>query len=789
VLAAAVIKDELASVIRFGVFEVDPRSGELRKQGSKVRLRDQSFQILVLLLERPGQVVTRDELQRQLWSADTFVDSDQGLNKAVNRLREALGDSAESPRFIETLPKRGYRFIAPVDRGTAGRQEPTPIASGRDALDVPEPAPASSTVMRRPASQLWMAGAALLVIGAVATASYLRVTRRSPVPAEPALVVLADFDNHTGDAAFDDTLKQALAIDLEQSPVVRVVSDDEVMRTLRLMQRRPDERLTSDLTRDVCRRVEGHAVLAGSLVLLSTEYVLGLNAIDCQTGEALARKQVRASRKEDVLAALDDASADLRRKLGESPASLARFDRRIHEMLTTGSLDAFQAYASAERNVLTNGGWSAIPFFQRAIDLDPDFAYAHAAIGLVLGRMGETLRSTAHTERAYELRDRVSEWERFFISVQYSDRVTGELEKIPALCRLWIESYPHDRTAHTLLARTFRRLGQFSRALPELDQSRRLGHEHPIDLDDWATTAMELDRVPEATMLVRQALERYPDRLGFHRDLHRLAFVTDDAKEMAAQVEWAMRAPNAELLFADQSDADGYAGRMEKARTWLQRAVVAAARGDFKGNAATLSAVDSVRQAFVGNAEEARRQARSALDFEDSWETRALAATALARVGDVARAHELADKLNAERPLGTIIQNYWLPVIRAEIALHSGNTSRAVDLLRPAESYELAADTRVPLLPAYVRGEAYLQAGDGDAAAAEFQRLLQHRGLVGSSVLGSLAHLGLARSLALAGETMKARAEYESFFSLWSSADSNIPVLTQARAEYRSLKT
>jgi eukaryotic-like serine/threonine-protein kinase len=789
-LACLMIRSEPASVIRFGVFEVEPRSGELRKQGIRVRLRDQSFQILLLLLERPGQVVTRDELQRLLWPGDSFVDLDGGLNKAVNRLREVLGDSADSPRFIETLPKRGYRFIAPVDGVAAARLEPSTMTPGGATRSIPEQTLSSALTDEQPRiRRTWIAGAAIVIIAAAATASYVRVTRRSPLSTEPALVVLADFDNHTGDAAFDDTLKQALAIDLEQSPVVRVVSDDEVMRTLRLMHRRPDERLTSDLTRDVCRRVNGQAVLAGSLALLSSEFVLGLNAIDCQTGEALARKQVRASRKEDVLAALDDASEDLRRKLGESAESMQRFDKRIHEMLTTSSLDAFQAYTSAERNVLTKGGWSAVPFFQRAIDLDPDFGYAHAAIGLVLGKMGETVRSTAHTERAYQLRDRVSEWERFFISVQYYDRVTGQLEKIPALSELWIQAYPHERTAHTRLAGIYGELGQHARALPELEQARRLGHEHPIDLDDWAMTAMRLDRVPEAATLMRQALERYPDRLGFRRDLHRASFLSGDAKEMAAQVEWAMRAPGADALFVDQSDADAYVGRFDKARSWLQPAIAAAARSDFQGNAAVWSAVDGLRQAFVGNAEEARRQTRTALEFEDSWETRALAAMTLARVGDVARARESADTLNAERPLATLIQNYWLPAIRAEIELHSGSASRAVERLRAAEPYELAADTRVPLLPAYVRGDAYLQMRDGRAAAAEFQKLLQHRGLVGNCVLGSLAHLGLARAFLLAGDALKARVEFESFFRVWAGADSNIPVLIQARAEYRAIRT
>jgi len=380
-----------ASVIRFGVFEAEPRSGELRKHGVRVRLRDQSFQVLLLLLERPGQMVTREELQRRLWPADTFVDFDRGLNKAVNRLRDALGDSADSPRFIETLPKRGYRFITPIDTGAPVTEQ------------TPEATPNHSRLVNR------LTVAALVVAAGIFAGWYALRSRRPGTTTGPVRVVLADFDNHTADRAFDDTLKQALAIDLEQSPTVHVISDDEVMRALRLMHRRPEDPLTTAVARDVCRRSDGSAVLGGSLTLLNREYVLGLTAIDCRTGDIVAREQARALRKEDVLAAVDDAAVDLRKKLGESAGSSPLLDRHIHEMLTTVSLDAFQAYTAAEHNVLTKGGWSTIPLFERAIGLDPDFAYAHAAVGLVLGNMGEAARSAVHVEKAYELRDRVSE--------------------------------------------------------------------------------------------------------------------------------------------------------------------------------------------------------------------------------------------------------------------------------------------------------------------------------------------------------------------------------------------
>ncbi|HET9832505.1 MAG TPA: tetratricopeptide repeat protein, partial [Vicinamibacterales bacterium] len=568
---------------------------------------------------------------------------------------------------------------------------------------------------------------------------------------------------------------------------VHVISDDEVMRTLQLMHRRPEDPLTTAVARDVCRRTDGNAVLGGSLTLLNREYVLGLNAIDCRTGDIVAREQARASRKEDVLAAVDDAAVDLRKKLGESAGSSPLLDRHIHEMLTTVSLDAFQAYTAAEHNVLTKGGWSTIPLFERAIGLDPDFAYAHAAVGLVLGNMGEAARSAAHVEKAYELRDRVSEWERFFIAAQYNDRVTGDIEKNVSLCDLWIQAYPYERTAHNRLAVTFNQLGQPARALSELEQARHVGHEHPIDVDYWAATAMRVDRLQEATTVLRQALEQTPDRLGFRRDFYRASFLAGNHKAMAEQMEWANDVPGADAMFFDQSDTEGYFGRMQRARLSLQHAVQAATRNEFKGNGAVWSGVGALRDALVGEAESARGQAHAALALEDNWETRAFVATALARVGDISDARELATKLNAERPFSTLVQNYWLPSIRAEIEVRSGHAAKAIDVLRAAEPYDLA-DTRVPLLPAYLRGEAYLAARNGHGAAGEFRKLLQHPGVVGNSPLGSLAHVGLARALVLLGDSANAKKEYELFFGLWRDADAALPVLIQAKKEYRAMK-
>jgi DNA-binding winged helix-turn-helix (wHTH) protein/tetratricopeptide (TPR) repeat protein len=760
------------STTSFGVFEIDRRSGELRKAGVRVKLSAQPFQVLIALLDRAGEVVTREELQRQVWPADTFVDFDRGLNKAVNRLREALGDTADSPRFIETVPKRGYRFIAPVQNG------------GGVSESLPEPPTAGAGMPRRPRRprQIGLAAAALVSAAAV----YAWLSARTAVPEVPSRVVLAGFANHTGDRAFDHTIAQALAVHLQQSPVVQVVSDHEVTRTLALMRQPPDRPLTRQLAHEVCRRTDADAVLDGTLSLVGAEYVLGLDALDCQTGHSLFRRQLKAGRKEDVLAAIDTAGPDVRRVLGESRDSVRRFDTRIHRMLTTGSLDAFEAYTAGERTVLSRGGWSAVPFFRRAIEIDPEFAYAHAALGLVLGTFGEAAASSVHTERAYHLRDRVSEWERFFIAAQYHDRVTGELDKVLTACEVWVETYPHDRTARNRLAAAYNQLGQPARALAELERAREIGREHPIDVDAWATTAMRLNREAEGLALVQPLVEQTPDRLPLRRTAYRLHFIAGDAAAMASQVDWASRTPRAEALFAEHAATHAYGGRVRESRTWLARAVNAAVRNDFNGNAAVWTGLHAVREALLGNAAESRAQARAALELEENWETRALAAVALARVGDLDAARQLAGKVSEERPRATLVQAYWLPVARALGDLHQGNAGAAIESLRPAEPYELS-DTRLPLLPAFLRGEAYLLARDGRRAAVEFEKLVHHRGAVGNSVLGVLANLGLARALGMAGDTATARARYASFFESWRGADPETPLLRQAQAEYRAV--
>jgi predicted Zn-dependent protease len=596
-------------------------------------------------------------------------------------------------------------------------------------------------------------------------------------------VVLADFDNRTADPAFDYALKQALAIDLQQSPFLRILSDQQVADTLRLMLRSPEQRLRPDIARAVCQRTGSNAVLSGTITSLGSEYVIGLVALNCETGDVLTQEQVRANRKEEVLNGLDIAASRLRRKLGESLASVQRYVKPTHEALSTASLDAFEAYANGERMVQRQGNPAAIPFMRRAIELDPNFAYAYSALGLVYGTVGETKLATEYTSHAYAPREKVSEWEKFFISVQYYLRVTGEIEKALQLGQVWSQNYPRERTAHNRVADGYRQVGQNENALDEFQQARRLGGDNAIDVAALAGRYMALDRLPEAKGLLREAFTRNAEQLAIRQGMYLLSFLDGDMSHVQEQVDWAINKPGAEGLLGSHSNTEAYFGHFKKARELSRLAAASAQHNDFRERAAMLQCAEAVREAEFGNAQAARRQARDALAALPGPDVQVLAALAFARAGAASDARRQADRLNADFPLSTLMQNYWLPTIRAEIELDTGNPKRAIELLHTTGSYELA-DTLLPLIPVYVRGEAYFRAKQGNEAAAEFQKILQHRGIVANSPVGALAHLGLARAFALAGDTAKARAAYQDFFTLWKDADPDIPVLKQAKAEY-----
>ena len=764
-------------VVRFGVFEVDLQEAELRKSGIRIKLQEQPFRILTMLLERPGQTVTRGEIERELW-ADTFVDFDHSLNSCINKLREALGDDSENPRFIETLPRRGYRFIAPVSSHSE------PISAAVNSHSEPMMAPVQG------AGRKWAVVASLVGIATLVTASYFS-SRRAPKLTDKDTIVLSDFDNKTGDAVFDDTLKQGLSVQLEQSPFLVLISDRKVIDTLKLMGRSPDDRLTANVTREVCQRTGSKAMLTGSIAGLGSQYVVGVKALNCNTGDVLAEAQEQAGGKEAVLKALDSAAISLRSKLGESLSTVQKYDTPLEEA-STPSLEALKAYSLGVKTWNAKGETASLPFFQRAVELDPNFAMAYHWIAAVYGDLNEIGLTVENSRKAYDLREKVSERERFGIDAGYYFGVTGDLEKEVQNDELWQQTYPRDANSYIGLGALSGTLGNWEKALEEFREAQRLEPSNSLNYVTLSLAYMNLNRLDEAEAVYKQAEERKLESEFLLWVRYWLAFLKDDTAQMAQLVSAAMGKLGAEdLLLAMQADTEGWYGTLKNAHQLTGRAMDAAQHNDAKERAAGYQAEAALREVEAGNREQARAEAKAALKLGPNRDVRVIAALALALAGDTAGAEKLAAELDKTCPRCTLVQRYWLPTIRASVALERKDPNRAIELLKVASTIELGAPTpslTIFLCPVYLRGEAYLMLHDGNRAAAEFQKFIDHRGLVVNFPWGALARLGLARAYAMQGDTPKAKAAYQDFLTLWKDADPDIPILKEAKAEYAKLQ-
>jgi serine/threonine protein kinase/DNA-binding winged helix-turn-helix (wHTH) protein/tetratricopeptide (TPR) repeat protein len=1074
---------------RFGVFELDLKAGELHKDGQTVLLQEQPLQVLRMLVVRAGGLVTREEIQKKLWPNDTVVEFDHGINTAIQKLRQALGDSADKPTYIQTVARRGYRFVMPVERldtsapiardigigprstdetgvqvrlepvgltgktvshyrvlgivggggmgvvykaedlklgravalkflpeevgddpralerfqreartasslnhpnictiyeieehegqpfivmellegrtlrdqlaaatlaaeplsigqvlnfalqisegleaahekgiihrdikpanifittkgvakildfglaklvlrpsavhaipaelggkesltlsragvaiGTAAYMSPEQVrgqpldartdlfsfglvlyemATGQraftgegatavqDAILNHAPAPPAELnpelpsnlqdviqkclekdrnpryqnaaevraglekVKRRREHSLlsrWklLATAAVVVIALLAGGLYWR-SRKAIRLTEKDTIVLADFTNTTGDSVFDDTLKQGLAVQLEQSPFLAMASETKVNGTLHLMGRPAGDRLTSEVTREVCQRTGSKAMVIGSIAGLGSQYVIGLKAVNCDTGDVLAEAQESAAGKEAVLKALDAAAVTLRGNLGESLNSVQKYATPLEEA-TTPSLEALQAYSLGRKTSSAKGDTAALPFYKRAVELDPNFAMAYRDISAAYNNLNEAGRAAENAEKAYELREKVSERERFSIEAFYYMIATGELEKAAEVYELWQQTYPRDDTPYTNLGFIFSSLGNGERALEEAQEAMRL---EPNDVTNYANLGAgyeNLNRLDEAEAVVfKQPEERKLENEHLLANRYFLAFLKGNTAQMARSVSAAMGKPGTEdLLLAAEADTEAWHGKLKNARELTQRAADSAQRNDAKETAATYRASEALREVESGNWEQARADADAAVKLAPIRDVQAMTALALARAGDTAGADKLAAELDKHFPLDTLVQRYWLPTIGAAVALQRKNPNQAAELLRLATTIELGQPTQVNVIlcPAYVRGEAYLVLHDGKEAAVEFQKFIDHYGLVDNFPLGALARLGLARAYALDADKAppardKARTAYQSFLTLWKDADPDIPIFKQAKAEYARLR-
>src|SRR6266576_6255952 len=728
------LEAQASAILRFGVFEVDVRAGEVHKQGARIKLQERPFHVLTVLLQRPGEVVTREELRSQNWPADTFVDFDNSLNTAINKLREALGDSADNPRFIETLPRRGYRFIAPVTGvdgaagGTAaGVSAVTPIRGRKIAVT-----------------------AAVVVLASGIAGGLLWRTRQARHLTEKDTIVLGDFANSTGDAVFDGTLREGLSVELEQSPFLSLVSEEGIRQTLRMMERPPNTRLTPEITREVCQRTSSAAALEGSVAVIGTRYNLILKAVSCASGDLLASTEAQANDKSHVLDALGKAASEMRSKLGESLSTVQKYNTPL-EQATTSSLEALQAYnfgLNAEDDA------TALSFFQRATQLDPNFAMAYWAMGSSYSALSESVLAAENGRKAYELRERVSELEKLKIEC---DEYTGDVIKARRSCELGAKTYPRDPWFHLDLALCSDSLGQYEAGLKEKLEAIRLAPYNSFSYRQIILTYLALDRIHDAEVTAKEARTKNLDA-NLTEVLYEIAFYRHDTAEMVRQVARATSAAGQEdLLLAMEADTSAYFGNLRKARELTRRAAESAELAAERETAAGYYAVSALREALFGDAAEARQQATVAKRRSTGRDLDYGVALALAYAGDANRARALADNLGKRYPEDTTLQFNYLPTLRAKIALLRANPQQALDILRVAAPYELGLPASgfynwPNLYPVYVRGEAYLAAHKGNEAAAEFQKILDHRGIVLNEPIGALAHLQLGRAYALEGD-------------------------------------
>jgi len=1069
---------------RFDLFEVNPRSGELSKNGERIRLREQSFQVLAMLLERPGEVITRQEIQQRLWPNDTVVEFENSINAAIRRLRAALGDSSEEPRYVETLARRGYRFKAsvvwtesqpreaqaaaprmvsppvdspashligkrvshyrvleilggggmgvvykaedltlgrwvamkflPEERGqdakarerferearavsslshpnvcpiyefdeyegqpfivmellhgktlrerlaegafrltdTAGLDIAVQVASGLEAahetgiihrdikpanifvteknvakildfgvakvleageaqelaatasgggisskavaenltrsglkpgtagymspeqirgdlLDVrtdifsfgvvlyematgdrafrseteriqqeavltgnprsarqltPELSPKLEAVIskclekarderyrngselhralvevqhhesarrheeRKSKATRRLAFSSLIILAcALGITAGVKYWRSHPAIklTDKDTIVLSDFTNTTGDPVFDDTLKQGLSVELEQSPFLKLLSEDKVNRTLKLMGRQAGESVTPALAREICQRTGSKATLTSSIAALGSQYVIGLKAVDCQTGDTMAEAQQQAPSKEAVLKALDAAGATMRGRLGESLSSVQRYATPLEEA-TTPSLEALNAYSLGHKTLNTKGYTAALPFYKRAVELDPNFAMAYGNISSIYHNLNEIGRGAENGRKAFELRDKVSERERFSIESTYY-YTTGELENAAQVYKLWQQTYPRDATPVLDLGAVSNVLGNYEKALDEGKEAMQLDPDNVLSYVNLSAYYANLNRLEEAEAVLKQAEERKLESEDLLVNRYLLAFLKGDEGHMEKLAASAMGKPGTEdLLLAMQADTEAWYGKLERARELTRRAMDSAQHNDAEESAAMYEAAAGLREVESGNRDQARANVNTAVKLAQNRDVRAVAALVLARAGDTGAAAKLAAELDTAFPLDTLVQRYWLPTIRAAIALERKDPRRAIELLQTSSMIELGSPGAfdvLPLCPVYLRGEAYLMLRDGKAAAAEFQKFIDHPGVVANFPWGVLARLGLGRAYATEDDA-KARTAYQDFLTLWKDADPDVPILKQAKTEY-----
>jgi len=713
------------------------------------------------------------------------------INKALEKDRNLRYQHASEIRADLQRVKRdtetGRSAALKNDEEEGAENEPQPSGKERKAASGSQP-----VIAEQQLALPWkiLVPAAALVVVIIGGSLYWR-SPRSVKLTEKDTIVIADFTNSTGDAVFDDALRQGLSSQLEQSPFLNLLTDDRIALTLSLMAQAKDSRLTHQLAREVCQRTASAAVLDGAIAQVGTQYLLTLKAVDCSNGESLGSTEAQAAGKNDVLDALGKMASEIRSKLGESLASVKKYDAPP-ENVTTSSLEALKAYSVGYRAMVLKDNYAAtIPLFQRAISLDPNFAMAYARMGTSYANLNETVRAAENVRRAYELRERVSEREKFYILSHYEDFATGNLEAARKTYELSSQAYPRD-TPLTNLGLVYSALGDYNKALAAYHGALKVNGETGYRYGNLVNGYLQLNHLDEAKATAQEAQAHNLDSPQIHLSLYWVDFLQNDAAGMEREAAGLMGKPGYEdQMLNYESDAALYGGQLAKARVLTRRAVESAQRADEKEAAAAYEAEAAVREVLVGNTALSKQQARTALALSSGRVVEALSAIALALAGDSAHATRLADDLEKRFPEDTIVQSNYLPTIHAAALLRRSNAGKATETLAAAAPYELGSIVETlnfVLYPVYLRGEAYLATNQGNAAAVEFQKILDHPGIARSELIGALAHLQIGRAYAVEGDTTKAKAAYHDFLALWKDADPDIPILIAAKAEYAKLQ-